>query len=160
MQTFLKVTSVVNKSDKNNRPFQQVTFSEVGYLPNGQEILTGKSRTRNLWSTTPEIKGDSLYGQLQVGTMVAGSIQSFNTTAFTVNDREVNKTTVVVFDFENPVTYVNSQLKRNGACVVDEHGQPTATFSVPVKEVKQTTSIFDGFDPAEVEEEEEIEAAN
>lgn len=160
MQTFLKVTSVVNKSDKNNRPFQQVTFSEVGYLPNGQEILTGKSRTRNLWSTTPEIKGDSLYGQLQVGTMVAGSIQSFNTTTFTVNGREVNKTTVVVFDFENPVTYVNSQLKRNGACVVDEHGQPTATFSVPVKEVKQTTSIFDGFDPAEVEEEEEIEAAN
>lgn len=160
MQTFLKVTSVVNKSDKNNRPFQQVTFSEVGYLPNGQEILTGKSRTRNLWSTTPEIKGDSLYGQLQVGTMVAGSIQSFKTTTFTVNDREVNKTTVVVFDFENPVTYVNSQLKRNGACVVDEHGQPTATFSVPVKEVKQTTSIFDGFDPAEVEEDEEVEAAN
>lgn len=161
MQTFLKVTSVVNKSDKNSRPFQTVIFSEVGFLPNNQEVLTGKSRTRNLWSTTPEVKGDSLYGQVQVGTMVAGSIQSFNTTTFTVNDREVNKTTVVVFDFENPVTYANSQLKRNNACVVDEHGQPTATFSVPapapvVKE--EVNSIFDGFEP--VEEEEEVEAAN
>ena len=161
MQTFLKVTAVVNKTDKNSRPFQQVTFSEVGYLPNGQEILTGKSRTRNLWSTTPEVKGDSLYGQVQVGTMVAGSIQSCNTTTFTVNDREVNKTTVVVFDFENPVTYANQQLKRNGACVVDEHGQPTSTFSVvsqpaQVNQVTQTTSIFDGFEPVE----EEVEAVN
>lgn len=158
MQTFLKVTSVQNKSDKNGRPFQTVTFSEVGYLPNGQEILTGKSRTRNLWSTTPEVKGDNLYGQVQVGSMVAGSIQSFNTTTFTVNDREVNKTTVVVFDFENPVSYANSQLKRNNACVVDEHGQPTATFSVPAPVKEVTNSIFDGFEP--VDEEEEVEAAN
>lgn len=166
MQTFLKVTAVQTIengkpfTDKNGRKFQKVTFTEVNYLPNGTEVLTGKSRVRNLFDSTSDQKGDSLYGQLQVGSMVAGSIQSFNTTTFTVNDRKVNKTTVVVFDFENPITYANSQLKRNGACVVDEHGQPTATFSVPVKEVKQTTSIFDGFDPAEVEEEEEVEAAN
>lgn len=163
MQTFLKVTAVVNKSDKNSRPFQQVTFSEVGYLPNGQEILTGKSRTRNLWSTTPDVKGDNLYGQVQVGTMVAGSIQSFDTTTFSVNDRPVNKTTVVVFDFEDPIKYANSQLKRNGACVVNANGEPTTTFSVASTPVKETNSIFntfDGFDPIEVEEEEEVEARN
>lgn len=161
MQTFLKVTAVVNKTDKNGRPFQTVTFSEIQY-DNGEKFLTAKSRTRNLWSTTPDIKGDALFGQVQVGTMVAGSIQSFDTTVFNVDGRDVNKTTVVVFDGENPVTYANSQLKRNGACVVDEHGQPTATFSVPVKEVNQAsvTSIFDGFEPVEVEEEEEVEAAN
>ena len=157
MQTFLKVTSVQNKSDKNNRPFQTVTFSEIQY-DNGEKFLTAKSRTRNLWSTTPEIKGDALFGQVQVGTMVAGSIQSFNTTVFNVDGRDVNKTTVVVFDGENPVTYANSQLKRNSACVVDEHGQPTATFSVPVPAVKEVNSIFDGFEP--IEEEEEVEAAN
>ena len=152
MQTFLKVTNVeVTRNgkqlvDKNGRPFQVITFTEVGFL-NNQEILTGKSRTRNLWSTTPDQKGDNLYNQLQVGSMVAGSIQSFNTTPFSVNDRTVSKTTVVVFDFENPVSYANSQLKRNGACVVNEHGQPTATFNLPKA------------DPTEVEEEEEVEAA-
>lgn len=133
MQTFLKVTNIQTRSDKNGRAFQQVTFTEVGYLPNGQEILTGKSRSRNLWSSTEEIKGDTLYGQLQVGSFVQGSIQTFNTTTFEIDGREVNKTTVVVFDFESPVSYANAQLKRNNACVVDEHGQPTATFSLPTK---------------------------
>lgn len=128
MQSFLKVTNVEPKADKNNRPFQTVTFSEIKFLPNGQEILTGKVRTRNLWSSTDEIKGDTLYNQLTKGSLVEGSIQEFNTTTFTVNERTVNKTTLVVFSFENPVTYANQQLKRNGAVVVDEHGQLTAAL--------------------------------
>jgi hypothetical protein len=172
MQTFLKVTAVQTTengkpfADKNGRKFQKVTFAEVQYLLNGQEILTSKFRTRNLFDSTPDQKGDALYGQLQVGNMVAGSIQSFNTTTFTVNDRQVNKTTVVVFDGESPVSYANSQLKRNGACVVNEHGEPTATFNVAPAVAKETNSIFNGFDgfdpadPIEVEEEEEIEARN
>lgn len=130
MQNFLEVTAINNRADKNGRPYQQVTFSQVNYFGE-RKIKTGNVRTRNLWSTTPGVKGDNLYGQLVVGDLVAGSIQSFNTTTFVVNEREVNKTTLVVFDFEDGVKYANSQLKQNGACVVDEHGQPTATFSLP-----------------------------
>ena len=134
MNTFLKVTEVVNRKDKNGRPFQTVTFSEILYLSAGQVVLTGKTRTRNLWSSTEEIKGDTLYNQLQVGSMVEGSIQSFDTTAFEIEaqdgtTRSVNKTTVVVFGFENPIAYANAQLKRNNACVVNEHGEPTANVS-------------------------------
>ena len=147
MQSFIKVPNIQTKSDKNGRAFQTVTFNEVGFLPNGQEIQTGKTRTRNLWSTTETNKGDTLYGQLQVGSMVAGSIQAFNTTTYEVDGREVNKTTLVVFDFENPVSYANSQLKRNNACVVDEHGQPTAKFSLP-------TSVNSVVNEVEVEVEE------
>lgn len=133
MQSFLKVTDIQNKSDKNGRPFQTVTFSEIKFLPNGQEILTGKVRVRNLWSTTDEIKGDTLYNQLTKGSLVEGSIQEFNTTTFIINNREVNKTTLVVFAFENPVTYANQQLKRNSAVVVDEHGQLTANIPATYK---------------------------
>ena len=135
MQTFLKVTSITPRQDKNGRPFQQVVFNEVKFMGE-REIKTGNTRTRNLWSTTPEVKGDNLYGQLTVGDLVAGSIQSFNTTVFTVNDREVNKTTLVIFDGENPTSYANQQLKRNGAVVVDEHGQPTATVTPTFKQAE------------------------
>lgn len=141
MQSFLKVTDVQNKADKNGRPFQTVTFSEIKFLPNGQEILTGKTRTRNLWSTTPEVKGDTLYGQLTKGSFVEGSIETFNTTPFVVNDRNVNKTTLVVFSFENPVTYANQQLKRNEAVVVDEHGQLTGTIPTTFAEAEVVTKV-------------------
>lgn len=149
MQNFLKVTAIINRADKNSRPFQQVTFNEVGYLPTGQEILTSKVRTRNLWSSTEDQKGDSLFNQLKVGSMVAGSVQTFNTTAFEINDRVVNKTTLVIFDGENPISYANSQLKRNNACVVDEHGQPTASFSQPVSKVTEEEVVFDGVESDE-----------
>lgn len=148
MQSFLKVTDVQNKADKNGRPFQTVTFSEIKFLPNGQEILTGKTRTRNLWSTTPEVKGDTLYGQLTKGSLVEGSIETFNTTTFVVNERDVNKTTLVVFSFENPVSYANQQLKRNGAVVVDEHGQLTGAIPTTFKEAEAVVN--------KVNEEEEI----
>lgn len=141
MQSFLKVTNIEPKADKNGRSFQTVTFSEIKYLPNGQEILTGKVRVRNLWSTTDEIKGDTLYNQLNKGSLVEGSIQEFNTTTFTVNDRAVNKTTLVVFSFENPVSYANQQLKRNGAVVVDEHGQLTAPIPTTSTTVKQAEEV-------------------
>ena len=145
MQTFLKVTSITPKVDKNNRPFQQVVFNEVKFMGE-REVKTGNTRSRNLWSTTPEVKGDNLYGQLVVGDLVAGSIQSFNTTVFTVNEREVNKTTLVIFDGENPVSYANQQLKRNGACVVDEHGQPTTTITVTnqAKSLSVAGAVEDG----------------
>lgn len=151
MQNFLKVTAIINKADKNGRPFQQVTFREIQYLPTGQEILTSKMRTRNLWSSTEDQKGDTLYGQLKVGSMVAGSIQSFDTTAFEIDGRTVNKTTLVIFDGENPVSYANAQLKRNNACVVDEHGQPTASFSQPVSKVTEEEVVFDGVESDEEE---------
>lgn len=149
MQTFLKVISITPRQDKNGRPFQQVVFNQVNYLGE-KEIKTGNTRTRNLWSTTPDVKGDNLYGQLVVGDLVTGSIQSFNTTAFEVDGRTVNKTTLVIFDNENPVTYANQQLKRNGACVVDEHGQPTAN----IPSFKQAESLVASGVPADVDEDE------
>lgn len=151
MQSFLKVTNIEPKADKNGRPFQTVTFSEIKYLPNGQEILTGKVRVRNLWSTTDEIKGDTLYNQLAKGSLVEGSIQEFNTTTFTVNDRAVNKTTLVIFSFENPVSYANQQLKRNGAVVVDEHGQLTAAIPATPTTFKQAEKVVAVNDEVELE---------
>ena len=142
MQSFLKVTNIEPKADKNGRHFQTVTFSEIKYLGN-QEVLTGKVRVRNLWSSTPEIKGDTLYNQLTKGSLVEGSIQEFNTTTFTVNDRAVNKTTLVVFSFENPVSYANQQLKRNGAVVVDEHGQLTAPIPTTSTTFKQAEEVVE-----------------
>lgn len=140
MQTFLKVTSITPRQDKNGRAFQQVSFNEVKFLGE-REVKTGNTRTRNLWSTTPEIKGDNLYNQLILGDLVAGSIQSFNTTAFDVDGRTVNKTTLVIFDGENPVTYANQQLKRNGAVVVDEHGQMTAAIPTTFAQAEKVVAV-------------------
>lgn len=132
MQTFLKVTAIQNQVANNGRNFQKVTFNEVQFA-NGMTIKTTKSRTRNLWAEGQTadgktVKADNLYNQLQVGELVAGSIETFNTTTFQIDGRDVNKTTQVVFEGEDAVRYTNSQLRQNGAVVVDEHGQLTAAI--------------------------------
>lgn len=146
MQTFLKVTAIQNQVASNGRNFQKVTFNEVQFA-NGATIKTNKSRTRNLWAEGKTkngevIKADNLYNQLQVGELVAGSIETFTTTTFQIDGRDVNKTTQVVFEGEDAVRYTNSQLRQNGAVVVDEHGQltaniPTATTFAQAEAVAQ-----------------------
>lgn len=148
MSTFLKVTAIQNSKATNGRAFQKVTFQEVQYIGN-MAVVTAKVRTRNLWAEGQTadgkpVKADALFNQLQVGQLVAGSIETFNTTTFEIDGRSVNKTTQVVFDGEDAVRYANSQLRQNGAVVVDEHGQPTAqltTNRVVVNEVNEKDEI-------------------
>lgn len=145
MQTFLKVTAIQNQVASNGRNFQKVTFNEVQFT-NGMTIKTTKSRTRNLWAEGQTadgkpVKADNLYNQLQVGELVAGSIETFNTTTFQIDGRDVNKTTQVVFEGEDAVRYTNSQLRQNGAVVVDEHGQLTAAIPTTFKQAEEVVKV-------------------
>lgn len=130
MQTFLRVTNISNQTAPNGRQYQTLTFNQFGLIGT-KEVKSRQTRTRNIWGAGKTgdgkvINADSYFQTLAVGDVVEGVIASFDTTAYTVNDRTVNVWTGVIFSDENDgVNYVNGQLKSNGACVVDQHGVAT-----------------------------------
>ena len=136
MQQILKVTETRNAIDKAGVPYQVVKFESfkvVDIMGTSRTIATGKSGTRILRpertiTTGQVIKADTFYG-CQVGDLMEGTIERFNTTPYEVNERTVFHYSCVVFANENGVTYANNQLKVNNACVVDEHGQPTVKLN-------------------------------
>lgn len=141
---YLKVTAVSapKESSTGNGKYQTITVQEFKLIPMGNqylEIATVKQATRNLWSerTTKDgkiMKADVFYGNIAVGQLVAGEIQTFNTTPYDVNGREVTSRKTLVFEGENGVNICNSELSSNYACAVDENG-------VPTKEIKKLIAV-------------------
>ncbi len=138
MQTFLKVLSVDNRKDVNDRPYQLVQFEQFKTvtIAGVDKIVKSNmpSRARVLWGPDPagQIKEDGLFGNLNVGDIVDGHIQTFNTTPYTVGERSNLTTyTCVVFEGENGVSVANRNLRSNNAAVVDEHGQITSKVNTP-----------------------------
>lgn len=131
IQVLLTVQSIENNEASNGRKFQTVVFSENKFLGTMQ-IKTRNIRTRNLWdvSTDGKVRADGYYNNLRIGDIVEGQVIRFNTTPYKVGERMVTEWTGIVFSDENPVKYANSQLKNNEACVLDEHGSPTADVFV------------------------------
>lgn len=133
----LSVTAIENLQASNGRKFQKVTFQLLKFRGDKQ-VKTTQVRSRNLWDTTEledgrVIKADPLFNQLFVGDEVDGTIETFNTTPYKIDGRQVNQWSGVVFQGENPITVANAQLKNNNAVVVDEHGQPTAQIPMTTK---------------------------
>ena len=102
---------------------------------------TGNPYVRvNFRAATVDEKGNSLFSGLEKGTRIvfpgeepnegdrfAGTIQTFKTTPYTINDREVNTCKMVVFEGEDGVQLVNDLLKSQGhnACALKADGTPT-----------------------------------
>lgn len=139
---YLKVTAVSapKESLTGNGKYQTITVQEFKLVPVGNktlEIATVKTATRNLWSERDKkdgtkMKGDTFYGSIAVGDYVAGEIQTFNTTPYDVNGREVTSRKTLVFEGENGVNICNSELSSNYACAVDENGVPTKEIKKPI----------------------------
>lgn len=138
----LKVTKVEapKESSTGNGQYQTITVQEFNLLPIGDrtvEIATVKVATRNLWSERDKkdgtkMKGDTFFNQIGVGSYVSGSIETYNTTPYTIDGREVTSRKTLVFEGENGVLVCNSELSSNYACVVDDNGVPTKNIEKPV----------------------------
>lgn len=144
MHSFLKVTSVTNRTASNGRKFQTVSFSPVKYFGT-QQIISQEVRTRNIWDkVTLEngdvIKADGFFGQLSVGQLIEGEIMSFNTTPYTIGDNEVNTWTGVIFKGENGLKVANQQLKSKNAHVV-ENNTVNQLSSVFTQAAVQTSAV-------------------
>jgi len=132
VESFLEVTAVETDKAKDGRQFQKITFRLIKFLGD-RPVKTTQTRSRNLWEANrlPDgrvIKADALFGECTPGVLVDGSIETYNTTQYKIGENTVNTWTGVVFRGENGITVANNQLKNQGACVVDEHGQPTANI--------------------------------
>lgn len=137
---YLVVTGVgpIIKAAKNGRHFQKVTFTEAPKTTAiaGKEVTvtsTRPSQTRNVWEDFTDaegkfFKGDSVFNSLEVGAVVEGDIVTSETTPYQIGEeddaRVVGRYTCVVFGHEDPISYINGQLKSKNACVV-VNGQPT-----------------------------------
>jgi hypothetical protein len=135
----LKVTKLEapKEASTGNGSYQTLTVQEFKLVQVGNktlEVATVKTATRNLWSERDKkdggkMKGDAFYGTIGVGDYVAGSIETFNTTPYKIDGREVTSRKTLVFEGENGVAVCNSELSSNGdVCVVDEFGVPTKSF--------------------------------
>jgi hypothetical protein len=132
----LIVNAIENCEASNGRKFQKVTFQLLKFRGDKQ-IKTTQIRSRNLWDTVEledgrVIKADAHFNNLFVGDEVDGTIETFNTTPYKIDGRQVNQWSGVIFEGENPITVANTQLRNNNAVVVDEHGQPTAQIKQSV----------------------------
>ena len=102
---------------------------------------TGNDYVRvNFRAATVDEKGNSMFVGLEKGTRIvfpgeepnegdrfAGSIINFNTTPYTIGEREVKTCKVVAFEGEDAVQLANDMLKSQGhnACVLKTDGTPT-----------------------------------
>ena len=130
-EDYLKVASVSEpKEDKRGRKFITLRFTTTGVLGTGQTIFSNQSpKTRNVWEDFKDeaenlFKGDNLYyevlaGNVKVGSLVAGNIVQFNTTPYTLGDKQVTSYTTIIFENEDALLVANNDLKNNLACVVD-----------------------------------------
>jgi len=135
MQSFLRVTNVVTKTAPNGRVYQTITFNQFTMI-GSKEVKSRLTRTRNVWGigSTKEnesISADPYFQTLTTGDIVEGNVFTYNTTSYRVGDNTVSQWTGVIFsDEKDGVKYVNNQLKNQGACVIDEHGQMTKPSQV------------------------------
>lgn len=127
LEKYLKVLSIEDKvSDKNQKPFQVVRFKE--YLGEGK-VAFKKARTENLWGEGEfegkVIPAHSLFGELYVGALVPGAIESYKTTPYRLegNPVELTETTIIVFDGENGLAKAAKLMSRNNAGIVLESGE-------------------------------------
>lgn len=124
---------------KNNRAYFVVRFEPKNAQLDGTPILSALGEgTRTVFDAFTDEKGnefkaDPLFkqiseGQAKVGMLIEGQILKVRTTPYRIegSDFDSNFYTCVVFAHEDPVTYVNKQLKGVYACMVDEHGTLTA----------------------------------
>lgn len=144
VQSFLEVQNVETDTAKDGRQFQKVTFRLIKFLGDRQ-VKTTQTRSRNLWEANelPDgrvIKADALFGECTTGMLVDGTIMTYNTTPYKIGENTVNTWTGVVFNGENGITVANNQLKNQGACVVDEHGQPTANVKVSTPKIQSAVA--------------------
>jgi hypothetical protein len=72
------------------------------------------------------MKDGILFNKLNIGDIVAGTIERFDTTPYMIGDNTVNHITTFVFDGEDAITVANRSLGQHGACVLID-GKVTAT---------------------------------
>lgn len=135
LKQLLKVTHIgETKQTSSGQKYLSVTFKPLILLESsGSEVFSNqKERQRILFGSKDNNKGDLLFseiqkGSLKIGSIVEGTIQTFNTTPYQPEgyEKEITSTTIVVFSGENGLTIANRNLKQNFASVVDENGNVT-----------------------------------
>ncbi len=145
----LKVIKIVPGVDKNGGNFKSVTFEYLREVGN-QTVRTGQTSTRVL---QPErTVGDKTYlehfaYQCQVGDLFEGEIMEFNTTPYSVGERQVKKFSCALIgkEVKNSIFVANGLLRSKGACVINEHGEITYAAALNVSTANSATT-----DPVEV----------
>ena len=132
----VKAVETMKDSSDQQVEFKKVTF-QVQKFFNGKQLKSNQPlRTRNLWAERKlddgsVIKADPLFEDIEIGDMVEGRVDTLNTTAYTLNGREVNTITTVSFDNESPLTVALRSLKQHvGTGIIDDNGEvhyPKAT---------------------------------
>lgn len=85
-----------------------------------------------------KMKDAALFGKLNVGDVVAGTIERFDTTEYMIGENTVNHITIFVFEGEDAISVANRQLGQNGACVMID-GKATATSEQLARRAEAST---------------------
>lgn len=142
----LKVINVSEiKTDKRGRNYQTVKFqkySAVAVGNNSVMVASDLVGTRNFHAEFTDTNNrvwaaDAHFGNITNGMMIAGTIQTVNTTPYLIGENKVTKYKAVLLekDFADIISAINQQLKQHNACVVDEMGTLTQPDNLKKSEV-------------------------